>query len=95
MYEEYIITSSPITPFITDKIWRELYSQTSIHKEIFPEIKDSYQLSTLTAEIIEFNSLIWNKKKDQGISLKNEIVMGIPENLQVFEADLKSMHKLQ
>ena len=48
-----------------------------------------------SGEIIEFNSLVWNKKKDQGLSLKNEIVMEIPENLRVFEEDLKSMHKLQ
>ena len=90
-----LLLLAPITPFITDKIWRELYSKESIHKEIFPEPDKNYQLSEFTTNIIEFNSLVWNKKKEQGLSLKNEITMEIPENLTIFEADLRSMHKLQ
>ena len=90
-----LLLLAPITPFITDKIWRELYSQESIHKQIFPEVKDDYQLSTITANIIEFNSLVWNKKKEQGLSLKNGISIEIPKNLELFESDLRAMHKLQ
>ena len=90
-----LLLLAPITPFITDKIWRELYSQESIHKQIFPEVKDDYQLSAITSNIIEFNSLVWNKKKEQGLSLKNGISIEIPKNLELFESDLRAMHKLQ
>lgn len=90
-----LLLLAPITPFITDKIWRELYSEESIHKQSFPEADWNYGLSSLTANIIGFNSLVWNKKREQGLSLKNEISVDIPEELKLFALDLKSMHKLR
>jgi len=85
---------APITPFITEHLWKELYSKDSIHKEkqVTPEnIEDQ---SNITKQISEFNSKVWNEKKSQNLSLKDSIKLEIPESLEAFKKDLKSMHNL-
>jgi valyl-tRNA synthetase len=47
-----------------------------------------------TKEITEFNSKVWNEKKMKNLSLKDAIKITIPENLESFKNDLKSMHNL-
>ncbi|MFZ8937463.1 MAG: class I tRNA ligase family protein, partial [Nitrosopumilaceae archaeon] len=86
---------APITPFITDHLWRTLYSQQSIHKEHQVQVEDKYPESKLTDEIAEFNSKVWNEKKAKGLSLKDSFSYPIPENLEPFKKDLKSMHNLE
>ncbi len=86
---------APITPFITDHLWRTLYSKQSIHKEQQVEIEEKYEESKLTDEIAEFNSKVWNEKKAKGLSLKDSFSFPIPENLEPFKKDLKSMHNLE
>ena len=90
-----LLLLAPIVPFITDKIWREVYSDQSIHKQIFQKSEFKYEFKESTEKIIEFNSLIWNKKKQMGISLKNEISENVPKELEVFKKDLEAMHKLR
>ena len=90
-----LLLLAPIVPFITDKIWREVYSDQSIHKQIFQKSEFEYKFKESTEKIIEFNSLIWNKKKQMGISLKNEISENVPKELEVFKKDLEAMHKLR
>ena len=90
-----LLLLAPIVPFITDKIWREVYSDQSIHKQIFQKNEFKYEFKESTEKIIEFNSLIWNKKKQMGISLKNEISENVPKELEVFKKDLEAMHKLR
>jgi valyl-tRNA synthetase len=85
---------APITPFITEHLWKTLYSNESIHKEKQVNSEDiEYQAET-TKEISEFNSKVWNEKKSQNLSLKDSIKIEIPETLQPFKKDLKSMHNL-
>ena len=48
-----------------------------------------------TSHIIEFNSKVWNKKKEKTLSLKDSIEINIPENLQQFKKDLVAMHNLK
>jgi valyl-tRNA synthetase len=86
---------APITPFITDHLWKTLYSTESIHTEYQVEAEDKYPENKLTNEIAEFNSKVWNEKKDRGLSLKDSISFPIPENLEAFKKDLKSMHNLE
>lgn len=85
---------SPITPFITDYIWRELYSKESICKETFPEIKSEGGMEKLTEKLIEFNSNVWKTKKEKGLSMKDKINFKVPKDLKCFEADLVRMHNL-
>jgi len=85
---------APITPFITEHLWKELYSKDSIHKEKHVEPENIEDQSNITKEISEFNSKVWNEKKSQNLSLKDSIKIEIPKSLESFKKDLKSMHNL-
>ena len=85
---------APITPFITDHLWKTLYSQQSIHKELQVESESPEDLTKFTKEITEFNSKVWNDKKRMNLSLKDSISIPVPETLAQFQKDLKSMHNL-
>ncbi len=92
---------APITPFITEHLWRVLYSKDSIHKEMHVRVvkegevrRSTEDQSKITANITEFNSKVWNEKKSQNLSLKDSIKISIPENLEPFKKDLTSMHNL-
>jgi valyl-tRNA synthetase len=71
-----------------------LYSDQSIHKEKQVNSENIEVQTDITKEISEFNSKVWNEKKSQNLSLKDAIKIEIPEILQPFKKDLKSMHNL-
>lgn len=85
---------APITPFITEHLWKTLYSKESIHKQKQIEAENIEEQSNITKEITDFNSKVWNEKKSQSLSLKDSIRVEIPEILEPFKKDLKSMHNL-
>ena len=85
---------APITPFITEHLWKTLYSSESIHKQHQAETESEYNQSKITKEITEFNSKVWNEKKTKNLSLKDSITITIPDSLESFKKDLKSMHNL-
>lgn len=85
---------APITPFITEYLWKILYSSQSIHKQRQVKTESKYSENKITKDIAEFNSKVWNEKKAKNLSLKDSITMIIPENLESFKKDLKSMHNL-
>jgi valyl-tRNA synthetase len=85
---------APITPFITEYLWKILYSSESIHKQHQVETKSEHNQNKITKEITEFNSKVWNEKKAKNLSLKDSIAITIPESLESFKNDLKSMHNL-
>jgi valyl-tRNA synthetase len=85
---------APITPFITEHLWKTLYSSESIHKQHQVETESEYNQSKITKEITEFNSKVWNEKKTKNLSLKDSIIITIPDSLESFKKDLKSMHNL-
>jgi valyl-tRNA synthetase len=86
---------APITPFITDYLWQNLYSQKTIHHEKFVEPEVHEDFTKYTKEITEFNSEVWNKKKSMNLSLKDTIEIAIPESLNPFAKDLKAMHNIK
>ncbi|MBI5147139.1 MAG: valine--tRNA ligase [Thaumarchaeota archaeon] len=90
-----LLLLAPITPFITDYMWQELYSKETIHKQILPKSDDIEDMTKFTAELSDFNSRVWNEKKSKGLSLKDWISIDIPESLKVFEKDLIPMHKIE
>ncbi|TET90604.1 MAG: valine--tRNA ligase [Methanomassiliicoccales archaeon] len=88
---------APIVPFITEKIWSEIYGG-SVHQETMPEPSEERKsgLSDVSEELLQFNSDIWKTKKDKGLSLKSELEgVEIPESLKQFESDLVLMHNLR
>ena len=62
--------------------------------EIDPEFSDT-KYDKFTKEITEFNSRVWNEKKDKGLSLKDSIKITIPDNLTMFSKDFVSMHNIE
>jgi len=86
---------APITPFISDYLWQQLYSKSSIHKERQVEPESVEDLSKFTKEIVEFNSKVWNEKKSKGLSLKDSIAIAVPQSLDHFKKDLQAMHNLK
>ena len=90
---------APIAPFITDSIWRRLFSEESIHSQKFPEPNPSWntEYKYMISPFIEFNSSIWRYKKEHGLALSQELntVVYAPKELKPFERDLKAMHKIK
>ena len=89
-----LLLLSPITPFITDYLWRRLYGEESVHLQSFPVARWSTDLSKLTGMVINFNSEIWNLKKARGLSLKDPISVPIPSELEPLRKDLIAMHNI-
>ncbi|MEM0473450.1 MAG: valine--tRNA ligase [Candidatus Aenigmatarchaeota archaeon] len=85
---------APIMPFMTDYIWRQMYSDKSIHIESIPKNEWVFGLQSYTEKITSFNSDVWKMKKDKGYSLKSEINIEIPEELKMFRKDLIKMHNI-
>ena len=90
-----LLLLAPIAPFITDYLWQNLYSDKTIHRERFAESENYEDWTEFTQSIVEFNSNVWNKKKDLGLSLKDSVDFDIPSDLSQFTKDLKAMHNLK
>jgi len=83
----------PIIPQITTLIGLE--KNINLLDSKFPSSKVGNSDLNLIDKIIEFDSEVWKKKKDEGISLRNEIKgIKIPKELKDFEKDLKECHNL-
>jgi len=86
---------APITPYITDFLWQTLYSDKSIHTEQQAKEESNENLSQHTQAISEFNSKVWNEKKEKGLHLPDSIKIEIPKELEIFKKDLVAMHHLE
>jgi valyl-tRNA synthetase len=99
-----LLLLAPICPFITEELWTKIYSTTSIHTEHLPELlpgEDNQELCKYTGPITEFNSEVWNKKKEtilektgKALSLRDPIHISVPSELEPFKTDLQLMHNL-
>ena len=86
---------APITPHISDYIWRELYSKKSIHTEKFPE-QAGITSQINTEELISLNSVIWKEKKEKSLSLKAEVAeLTMPEKFRPVERELAATHHIK
>lgn len=87
---------APIIPATTDFLYRKLFGK-SVHLEEFgDEDKEfySFMLAKKTERLLEFDSKVWNIKKSEGKSLKSEIKIEIPEDLEEFREDLILCHNI-
>ncbi len=93
--KDVLLLLAPIAPFVTDTIWRALYSSESIHYQLLPdESAADDDVLKIGGELMEFNSKVWNSKKDKNISLRDKIGISVPDSLKAFENDLVKMHNL-
>jgi valyl-tRNA synthetase len=99
-----LIMLAPICPFITEELWRNIYSSHSIHIEQISKIEKSgdQEFIKYTQSIMDFNSMVWNAKKEtvskesgKPLSLKDPIDLDIPVELELFKDDLQKMHNLK
>jgi len=86
---------APITPYITDFLWQTLYSDKSIHTEQQTKEESNEDLTQHTQAISDFNSKVWNEKKEKGLHLPDSIKIDIPKELEIFRKDLVAMHHLE
>jgi len=86
---------APITPYITDFLWQTLYSDKSIHTEQQAKEESNEDLTQHTQAISNFNSKVWNEKKEKGLHLPDSIKIEIPKDLEIFKKDLVAMHHLE
>ena len=98
-----LLLLAPICPFITEELWTKIYSAKSIHVQHLPDFsqRDYHKLSNYTGLITDFNSKVWNKKKEtilektgKPLSLKDPVEISIPTELNLFKKDLGLMHNL-
>ncbi|MCE2498859.1 MAG: class I tRNA ligase family protein, partial [Nitrosopumilaceae archaeon] len=93
---------APITPFITEYLWQRMYAAPggkSIHLETLPGRMPAPggpdgDDNIVTKAITEFNSMVWNRKKSENLSLKDGIALEVPDTLKPFERDLRAMHNI-
>ncbi|MEM3451198.1 MAG: valine--tRNA ligase [Nitrososphaerales archaeon] len=89
-----LLLFAPIIPFLTEHLWSTIYGGKSIHHKRFPKAKWDKSLNQLTQKVVDFNSYVWNKKREEGLSLKDPIRVKVPEELMIFYEDLKAMHNI-
>jgi len=93
LLERLLILFYPIIPQITSLILEN--KGINCLELQFPRLKKKKFNTALIDEIVSFNSKIWKKKKDIGISLKSSFSgIEIPRTLKLFEKDLKATHNL-
>lgn len=86
---------SPLTPFITDYLHRELYGKT-VFAASFPTPTPTKKLTFKTQELLDLNSQIWKAKKDAGQSLKTPIkALVVPKQFAPLEQELKDTHGVE
>lgn len=90
---------APICPFMTEALWRELYSDESVHLQLFPEALGEFEggLKALLPLLESFDTAIWKYKKEKNVALSQtlEALIYAPKELRVLKEDIKAMHKLE
>jgi len=89
-----VLLLAPITPHLTDSIWREIYGRKSVHSEPFPKTVWREAYRKYTRPLVDFNSEVWKMKKEKGLSLSSPVQREIPSGLRLFKEDLRAMHKI-
>ncbi|MCX6820633.1 MAG: class I tRNA ligase family protein [Candidatus Aenigmarchaeota archaeon] len=93
-----LLLLAPPVPFVSESVWSQLYAKAkseSVHGLAFPEAdKPDKKMLEMTKTLKDFNSMIWNMKKEGGLSLRDPVNMEVPKELKAFEHDMKAMHNL-
>jgi valyl-tRNA synthetase len=102
-FSTILLLLAPLCPFLTDELWTKIYSPKTIHLHSMPKAMSHYsQMTRYTRPIMDFNSTVWNKKKNtissqtgKPLSLKDSIAdVVVPSELDLFREDLTKMHNI-
>ncbi|HYB67488.1 MAG TPA: valine--tRNA ligase, partial [Candidatus Acidoferrales bacterium] len=83
-----LLLLAPITPFMPEYVWRQLYSKRSIHEEEFPKPAWSKASKRYTEKMLEFNRKVWKIKKEKNLALRDPVEVRVPKALAPFTDDL-------
>lgn len=89
---------APITPFITDRIYRDLYDDNGIHHERYPSPQKEWisDLTEHTTLLTQTNSGFWKFKRENELSLRQGLPAAvISEKLKPWAKDLQAMHGIE
>jgi valyl-tRNA synthetase len=89
---------APITPYITDRIYRELYDEKGIHRQNYPSVHKEWEskLTDYTELLLQTNSAFWKFKRENGLSLRQGLPEAyISENLEPWSKNLQAMHGVE
>jgi len=89
----------PIMPFVTDYIWREMYSSKGLGREVITqeELTDLGGDEKLINALIQVNSAVWKYKKENNISFSEPLegVLYLPNEYEAISEDLKTLHRIR
>lgn len=97
VFKRILLMLSPIMPFVTDAIYRELYGK-SIHLELFPEPDPIYleKKDELAVRAQEVNHIIWKYKKEHGMKQIDPIgKLLLPLELKPVIDELIDLHRIE
>ena len=57
-----------------------------IHLEEFPKPEWEFGLEKVTEKLTDFNTQVWKTKKYKGLSLKANVKIDIPKDLQIYKS---------
>ena len=89
---------APVTPYITDRIYRELYDEKGIHRQEYPSAKKEWKskLTEHTELLVQTNSAFWKFKRETGLSLRQGLPDAyVSEDLKPWLKDLQAMHGVE
>jgi valyl-tRNA synthetase len=89
-----LLLLAPLTPFITDHVWSQLYSKSSIHTQSFPKGQWPKTHKRYTEAMLAFNREVWKVKEERNLALRDSLAMEVPRKLASFREDLIKMHSL-
>jgi valyl-tRNA synthetase len=89
---------APMTPFITDRIYRDIYDEKGVHNHSYPSSKKEWKsdLTKHTELLTQTNSGFWKYKRESGLSLRQGLPKAyISANLKPWSKDLQAMHGVE
>lgn len=89
-----LLLLAPLTPFMADYLWSQLYSKKSIHVQEFPDAVWSKAHKRYTEKVLAFNREVWKVKKGKNLALRDPVQVAVPKALAPFKNDLTRMHSL-
>jgi len=89
---------APISPFITDRIYRELYDKNGVHVQSYPSVNNEWKsaLVEFTDLALQTNAGFWKFKRENGLSLRQGISEAyISPSLEPWSKDIQAMHAIE
>ena len=94
LLERLLFLLYPVIPQVTTEIAKE--KGIELLKEEWPKAKKVEADFGVIEKLLNFNTEIWKKKREQNLSLRSEISgIKIPKKLKNFEGDLRECHGLK